>query len=221
MTETGIVKWFNSKKGYGFIIRDTAPENESNEIFVHYTAIQKSGFKSLNPGDTVSYQVKPGKKPGSVEAFDVEVIPRRSAAEISAKLSGKSGQDAGQSAAEVAKKIANNALQQDVIQSMIEKAKSYLGSDNAVAAEASESKKAASGPEKTQKAKATETKSGSDTPDIENLKIVEEAKKNFEKGNFMTAKELFRVSKEICKRENWTDGIRYATEMIEKCEQKA
>lgn len=224
MTETGIVKWFNSKKGYGFIIRDNTPVNESNEIFVHYTAIKKSGFKSLNPGDTVSYEVKPGKKPGSVEAYDVEIIPGRSAAEISATLSTTGGESTTtKSATEVAEKLANNPQQAEVIKSMITKANAFLQGDKAIVADNPEPKKVEPKVEKkveqsTSVAKVTQQKS--ETPDIENLKIVESAKKEFEKGNYYSAKELFRRSREICKRENWTDGVRYAQEMIEKCEQE-
>jgi CspA family cold shock protein len=49
MTERGIVKWFSPKKGYGFIIRDEAPEDQK-EIFVHFSAIEMDGFKTLLPG---------------------------------------------------------------------------------------------------------------------------------------------------------------------------
>ncbi|MGM9971036.1 MAG: cold shock domain-containing protein [Anaeroplasmataceae bacterium] len=52
----GIVKWFDSKKGYGFI---TA---EGIDYFVYYTAIQKEGFKTLNEGEAVTFDVVDGKK---------------------------------------------------------------------------------------------------------------------------------------------------------------
>ncbi|RMD93056.1 MAG: cold-shock protein [Calditrichaeota bacterium] len=55
--ETGIVKWFNSSKGYGFITRD-----EGDDIFVHYKAIQGEGFKTLNEGDRVQFEVEKGPK---------------------------------------------------------------------------------------------------------------------------------------------------------------
>ena len=45
----GVVKWFNEKKGFGFIAVD-----ESNDVFVHYSAISMSGFKTLTEGDRVS-----------------------------------------------------------------------------------------------------------------------------------------------------------------------
>ncbi len=54
----GIVKWFNNEKGYGFI----APENGGKDVFVHHTAIQGSGYKSLNEGDRVQFDVTQGPK---------------------------------------------------------------------------------------------------------------------------------------------------------------
>ena len=53
----GKVKWFDSKKGYGFILND-----EGREIFVHYTGIVKEGFKALNEGQLVTYEVGEGDK---------------------------------------------------------------------------------------------------------------------------------------------------------------
>lgn len=58
MTETGVVKWFNAEKGFGFIARDSG----DGDIFVHYSAIQSSGFRQLNEGDEVSFEVGEGKK---------------------------------------------------------------------------------------------------------------------------------------------------------------
>ena len=49
----GIVKWFNEKKGFGFIEVD-----ESNDVFVHYSAIAMPGFKTLAEGDRVSFEVE-------------------------------------------------------------------------------------------------------------------------------------------------------------------
>lgn len=54
----GTVKWFNNDKGFGFI----APENGGKDVFVHHTAIQGSGFKSLNEGDRVEFEVTQGPK---------------------------------------------------------------------------------------------------------------------------------------------------------------
>ena len=53
----GKVKWFNERKGFGFI----APES-GNDVFVHFSAIQDSGFKSLQEGQNVSFDVQDGPK---------------------------------------------------------------------------------------------------------------------------------------------------------------
>ena len=50
---TGTVKWFNPKKGFGFI----APEGEDNDIFVHITAVQQAGLDRLDEGDKVEFEV--------------------------------------------------------------------------------------------------------------------------------------------------------------------
>ena len=55
--ENGVVKWFNQSKGYGFIQRDNG-----EDIFVHYTAIEGDGFKSLDEGDKVTFETTDGPK---------------------------------------------------------------------------------------------------------------------------------------------------------------
>ena len=55
--ETGIVKWFNDKKGYGFIEREEGPD-----VFVHFSAVEMEGFKSLKEGDRVEFAVEEGGK---------------------------------------------------------------------------------------------------------------------------------------------------------------
>ena len=55
--ETGVVKWFNDRKGYGFI----ASEGK-DDIFVHYSDIVGDGFRTLNEGDSVEFTVKQGQK---------------------------------------------------------------------------------------------------------------------------------------------------------------
>lgn len=57
MSEKGTVKWFNNEKGYGFITRENGPD-----VFVHHTAIVAEGFRSLNEGDQVSFEVVEGQK---------------------------------------------------------------------------------------------------------------------------------------------------------------
>lgn len=64
---SGVVKWFNPKKGYGFINTD----GEEADIFVHYKNIVADGFKTLNEGDEVEFELGEGKK-GS-EAKNVNV----------------------------------------------------------------------------------------------------------------------------------------------------
>ncbi len=55
--ETGKVKWFNGTKGYGFITRENG-----EDIFVHYSSIESDGFKTLNEGDEVEFEVEEGAK---------------------------------------------------------------------------------------------------------------------------------------------------------------
>lgn len=55
---TGTVKWFNAEKGFGFI----KPEDGSADVFVHFSAIQSSGFKSLEEGQRVEYDTAQGEK---------------------------------------------------------------------------------------------------------------------------------------------------------------
>jgi CspA family cold shock protein len=57
MKEQGTVKWFNNDKGYGFISRDSG-----DDVFVHHTAITGEGYKSLNEGDKIEFEVARGPK---------------------------------------------------------------------------------------------------------------------------------------------------------------
>ncbi len=55
--ETGTIKWFNSPKGYGFISRE-----EGDDVFVHYNAIEGDGYRTLEEGDKVEFEVEQGPK---------------------------------------------------------------------------------------------------------------------------------------------------------------
>ena len=63
----GTVKWFNGTKGYGFLAREEGPD-----VFVHHSAINASGFKSLREGDRVSFDIEQGQK--GPAAVNVTVI---------------------------------------------------------------------------------------------------------------------------------------------------
>ncbi len=55
--ETGTVKWFNDTKGFGFIVRKNGPD-----VFVHHTAIQMDGFRTLHEGEEVAFELVEGPK---------------------------------------------------------------------------------------------------------------------------------------------------------------
>jgi len=63
----GTVKWFNSEKGYGFISRENG-----DDLFVHYSEIQSSGYRSLDEGATVEFEITQGKK--GLQASSVSVV---------------------------------------------------------------------------------------------------------------------------------------------------
>jgi len=64
--ERGKVKWFNNAKGYGFIQRETG-----EDVFVHFSSIQMNGYRSLDEGTTVDYELKQGPK--GLQADNVQV----------------------------------------------------------------------------------------------------------------------------------------------------
>ncbi len=67
----GTVKWFNAEKGYGFI----ADEEGGNDIFVHFSAIQTEGFKTLNEGQKVTFETEPDpKNPEKLRAVNVTPV---------------------------------------------------------------------------------------------------------------------------------------------------
>jgi CspA family cold shock protein len=65
---TGTVKWFNSEKGFGFI----APDDGSADVFAHYSAINSSGYRSLEENDKVEYETQQGPK--GLQAANITVI---------------------------------------------------------------------------------------------------------------------------------------------------
>ena len=68
MKETGTVKWFNAAKGFGFIQRESG-----EDVFVHFSAINSSGYRTLDEGARVEFMVKRGPK--GLQAEDVTMLP--------------------------------------------------------------------------------------------------------------------------------------------------
>ena len=64
----GVVKWFNKKKGYGFI----EPEDGGKDVFVHITAVEKSGINVLNEGQKVSFETETSD--GKISACDLKLL---------------------------------------------------------------------------------------------------------------------------------------------------
>lgn len=67
MKEKGVVKWFNNDKGFGFIAREG-----KDDVFVHFKAITGGGYRTLNEGDHVQFEVEKGQK--GFQAVDVSII---------------------------------------------------------------------------------------------------------------------------------------------------
>ncbi|MCH8126335.1 cold-shock protein [candidate division KSB1 bacterium] len=65
--ETGTVKWFNEKKGFGFIVRE-----QGEDVFVHYTSIKTDGFRTLQEGQKVEFAIGQGEK--GPQALDVVAL---------------------------------------------------------------------------------------------------------------------------------------------------
>ena len=66
---TGTVKWFNSTKGYGFI----QPDQGGNDVFVHISAVEAAGMRSLNEGQKVSYELETGRN-GKTAAANLQAV---------------------------------------------------------------------------------------------------------------------------------------------------
>jgi CspA family cold shock protein len=67
---TGTVKWFNATKGFGFI----EPEDGSTDVFVHISAVERSGMNGLNEGQKVSYEIVRDKKSGKNSADNLRAV---------------------------------------------------------------------------------------------------------------------------------------------------
>lgn len=65
---TGIVKWFNSQKGFGFI----QPTNGGNDVFVHISAVERAGMHSLNEGQKIEYDVVADRRSGKSSADNLK-----------------------------------------------------------------------------------------------------------------------------------------------------
>ncbi len=65
---TGTVKFFNEQKGFGFI----QPEDGSNDVFVHISALERSGLRTLNEGQKVSFEVEMDEKRGKTNAVNIQ-----------------------------------------------------------------------------------------------------------------------------------------------------
>jgi cold shock protein len=66
---TGVVKWFNGQKGFGFI----QPDGGGNDVFVHISAVERAGLSTLNEGQKVSFEVKADPKRGKSSAENLRV----------------------------------------------------------------------------------------------------------------------------------------------------
>jgi cold shock protein len=70
MRQNGTVKFFNTAKGYGFV----APEGGGKDVFVHITAVQRSGIPELAEGTKISFEVQPDKRGRGPQAVDLQLI---------------------------------------------------------------------------------------------------------------------------------------------------
>ena len=73
----GSVKWFNTEKGYGFILPDEGAEDQDGDVFVHVSALQKNGLDSLTEGQRVEYSSVPGRN-GKLAAENIRLLDHKS-----------------------------------------------------------------------------------------------------------------------------------------------
>jgi CspA family cold shock protein len=71
MAMTGVVKFFNAERGYGFI----KPDDGGRDVFVHITAVERAGLKDLIEGQRISFEVEPDKKGKGPKAVDLVISP--------------------------------------------------------------------------------------------------------------------------------------------------
>jgi CspA family cold shock protein len=69
MAQTGVVKFFNTEKGYGFI----KPDDGGSDIFVHITAVEQAGLRSLSEGQKIAFEIEPDKKGKGPKAVNLRV----------------------------------------------------------------------------------------------------------------------------------------------------
>jgi CspA family cold shock protein len=67
---TGTVKWFNGEKGYGFI----QPDGGGKDVFVHISAVERAGMRSLNEGQKVSYELETDRRSGKTSAGNLQAV---------------------------------------------------------------------------------------------------------------------------------------------------
>jgi cold shock protein len=70
MRQNGTVKFFNQAKGYGFV----SPEDDSKDVFVHITAVQRSGIPELTEGMKISFEVQPDKRGRGNQAVNLQLV---------------------------------------------------------------------------------------------------------------------------------------------------
>jgi cold shock protein len=67
---TGTVKWFNGEKGYGFI----QPDDGGKDVFVHISAVERAGMRSLNEGQKLSYEMETDRRSGKTSAGNLQAV---------------------------------------------------------------------------------------------------------------------------------------------------